>query len=34
MANVTPLLKKPSLCPEQLSNYRPVFYLSYLSKLT
>jgi hypothetical protein len=34
MANVTPLLKKPSLCPEQLSNYRPVSNLSYLSKLT
>ena len=33
-AHVTPLLKKPSLCPEQLSNYRPVSNLSFLSELT
>jgi len=34
MAHVTPLLKKQSLCPEQLSNYWPVSNLSFLSKLT
>jgi hypothetical protein len=33
-AHVTPVLKKPSLCPEQLSNYRPVSNLSFLSELT
>jgi hypothetical protein len=32
-ALVTPLLKKPSLDPEELSNYRPVSNLSYISKL-
>ena len=31
---VTPLLKKPTLDKEQLSNYRPVANLSFLSKLT
>jgi len=30
---ITPLLKKPSLCPDDLSNYRPVSNLSFLSKL-
>ena len=33
-ALVTPLLKKPSFDPEELSNYRPVFILSFLLKLT
>ena len=32
-AIITPLLKKPSLDPEALRNYRPVSNLSYLSKL-
>ena len=31
---VTPLIKKPSLDPDNLSNYRPISNLSYLSKLT
>jgi hypothetical protein len=31
---VTPLIKKPTLDKEVLSNYRPVSNLSYLSKLT
>ena len=31
---VTPLLKKPALDKESLSNYRPISNLSYLSKLT
>jgi hypothetical protein len=30
---VTPLLKKPSLDPDELSNYRPVSNLSYILKL-
>ena len=33
IAFITPLLKKPSLCPDDLSNYRPVSNLSFLSKL-
>ena len=33
-AIVTPLLKKPTLDKESLSNYRPISNLSYLSKLT
>jgi hypothetical protein len=33
IAFITPLLKKPSLCPEDLSNYWPVSNLSFLSKL-
>jgi len=33
LAFVTPLLKKPTLCPDDLSNYRPVSLLSFLSKL-
>ena len=33
IAYVTPILKKPSLCPEDLNNYRPVSLLSFLSKL-
>ena len=33
-AIVTPLLKKPALDKESLSNYRPISNLSYLSKLT
>jgi len=33
-AIVTPLLKKPSLDKESLSNYRPISNLSFLSKLT
>ena len=33
-AIVTPLLKKPSLDRESLSNYRPISNLSFLSKLT
>ena len=33
-AVVTPLLKKPSLDKESLSNYRPISNLSFLSKLT
>ena len=33
-ATVTPLLKKPSLDKESLSNYRPISNLSFLSKLT
>ena len=32
-ATVTPLLKKPTLNPEDLKNYRPVLNLSYVSKL-
>ena len=32
-AVVIPLLKKPSLCPEELSNYRPVSNLNYISKV-
>jgi hypothetical protein len=32
-AVITPLLKKPSLDPETLKNYRPVSNLTYLSKL-
>ena len=31
---VTPLIKKPSLDPDNLSNYRPISNLAYLSKLT
>ena len=31
---ITPLLKKPTLDKEQLSNYRPISNLSFLSKLT
>jgi len=33
-AIVTPLLKKPALDKESLSNYRPISNLSFLSKLT
>ena len=33
-AIITPLLKKPSLDKEILSNYRPISNLSFLSKLT
>src|SRR5687768_12266820 len=33
-AIVTPLLKKPTLDKESLTNYRPISNLSYLSKLT
>jgi hypothetical protein len=33
IAFITPLLKKPSLCPDDLLNYRPVSNLSFLSKL-
>ena len=33
-STVTPLLKKPSLDPDNLSNYRPISNLSFLSKLT
>ena len=33
LAYVTPLLKKPGLCPDDLNNYRPVSLLSFLSKL-
>src|SRR5688572_8921852 len=33
-AIVTPLMKKPSLDKESLSNYRPISNLSFLSKLT
>jgi hypothetical protein len=33
MAQVTPLIKKPSLDPSQLSNYRPVSNLPFLSKV-
>jgi hypothetical protein len=32
-AMVTPLLKKPTLDASDLGNYRPVFNLSFLSKL-
>ena len=32
-AKVTPLLKKSTLNPDILKNYRPVSYLSYISKL-
>ena len=32
-ALVTPILKKPSLDPAQLNNYRPISNLSFLSKL-
>jgi hypothetical protein len=32
-ATITPLLKKPSLDPEEMKNYRPVSNLTYLSKL-
>ena len=34
LAIVTPLLKKPNLDKESLSNYRPISNLSFLSKLT
>jgi len=33
-ALITPLIKKPSLDRESLSNYRPISNLSFLSKLT
>lgn len=33
LAFVTPLLKKPNLCSDDLNNYRAVFLLSILSKL-
>lgn len=33
LAHLIPLLKKPSLCPDYLNNYRPVSLLSFLSKL-
>jgi hypothetical protein len=33
-STVTPLIKKPSLDPDNLSNYRPISNLSFLSKLT
>ncbi len=33
LALVTPLLKKQSLCPDDLNNYRLVLLLSFLSKL-
>jgi hypothetical protein len=33
LALVSPLLKKPSLCVDDLNNYRPVSLLSFLSKL-
>jgi len=33
LAFVTPLLKKPTLCSDDLNNYRPVSLLSFLSKL-
>ena len=33
LAFVTPLLKKPTLCPDDLNNFRPVSLLSFLSKL-
>ena len=33
-ALATLLLKNPSFYPEELSNYKPVFILSFLSKLT
>ena len=33
-ATVTPLLKKPSLDKESLSNYRPISNLSFISKIT
>jgi len=33
LALVTPLLKKPDLCADDFSNYRPVSNLSFLSKL-
>jgi hypothetical protein len=32
-AHVTPLLKKPSLCKDDMKNYRPVSNLSFISKL-
>ena len=32
-AIITPLIKKPSLCKEELPNYRPVSNLCYISKL-
>jgi len=32
-ALVTPILKKPSLDPAQLNNYRPISNLSFVSKL-
>ena len=32
-AIVTPILKKPSLCPEVLANYRPVSNLNFVSKV-
>ena len=33
IATVTPLLKKPTLNPEDMKNYRPVSNLTYISKL-
>lgn len=33
LAHLIPLLKKPSLCPDYLNNYRSVSLLSFLSKL-
>ena len=33
-AIVTPLIKKPSLCKDDLKNYRPVSGLSFISKVT
>jgi hypothetical protein len=33
LAAVTPLLKKPDLNPDVLNNYRPVYNLSFLSKI-
>ena len=32
-AAVTPLLKKPTLCPEELNNYRPLSNLPFISKI-
>ena len=34
LSSVIPLLKKYNLDKEELSNYRPIFHLSFLSKLT
>ena len=33
LAHVTPLLKKPSLPPDDLNNYRPISNLNFLSKI-